>query len=164
MITRSTPSVLRYTTRRLIIHRRPFHVTSTLASAKVDWDKIHAIFERMMWLDVVEINLLNHEIQRRLGLNIELGAVKDTKGAASKEVTAAVEEAKTTVDLKLVSYDEKAKIKVIKEVRAITGLGLKEAKEMVEGAPKVVKKELKPQEAEELKKKLEDVGAQIELS
>jgi large subunit ribosomal protein L7/L12 len=118
----------------------------------------------MMWLDVVEVNMLNHEIQRRLGLNIEFGSVKDTKSAASKEVTAAVEEAKTTVDLKLVSYDEKAKIKVIKEVRAITGLGLKEAKEMVEGAPKVVKKELKPEEAEELKKKLEEVGAQIELS
>ena len=66
-------------------------------------------------------------------------------------------------DLKLVGFDAKAKIKVIKEVRAIAGLGLKEAKELVEGAPKVVKKDIKKEEAEELQKKLEEVGATIEV-
>ena len=73
------------------------------------------------------------------------------------------EEAKSTVDLKLAGFDAKAKIKVIKEIRAITGLGLKEAKELVESAPKVVQKGMKPEEAEELKKKLEEIGATIEL-
>ena len=65
--------------------------------------------------------------------------------------------------MKLTGFDAKAKIKVIKEVRAIAGLGLKEAKELVEGAPKIIKKDLKPEEAEELKKKLEEVGATIEI-
>ena len=73
------------------------------------------------------------------------------------------EEAKTAFDLKLVGFDAKAKIKVIKEVRSIAGLGLKEAKELVESAPKVLMKELKPEQAEELKKQLEEIGAQIEL-
>jgi large subunit ribosomal protein L7/L12 len=83
------------------------------------------------------------------------------EGEEGKE-EAAVEE-KTLFDLKLVGFDAKAKIKVIKEVRAIGGLGLKEAKELVEGAPKVIKKDIKKEEAEELQKKLEEVGATIEV-
>ena len=59
--------------------------------------------------------------------------------------------------------DAKSKIKVIKEIRAITGLGLKEAKELVEGAPKVLKKDIKMAEAEELKAKLEEAGAVVEI-
>ena len=70
---------------------------------------------------------------------------------------------KTTFDLKLVGFDAAAKIKVIKEIRAIANLGLKEAKEMVESAPKVIQKDLKPEQAQELKAKLEEIGAQIEL-
>jgi large subunit ribosomal protein L7/L12 len=73
-------------------------------------------------------------------------------------------QAKTAVDLRLISFDDKAKIKVIKEVRAMTNLGLKEAKELVEGAPTVIKRQIKPEEAEELKAKLVEVGAQIEIS
>lgn len=69
----------------------------------------------------------------------------------------------TVVDLKLTSYDAAAKIKVIKEIRSIAGLGLKEAKDLVESAPKIIQKGLKPEDAEILKKKLEDVGAVIEL-
>jgi large subunit ribosomal protein L7/L12 len=66
--------------------------------------------------------------------------------------------------LKLVGFDAASKIKVIKEIRAmIAGLGLKEAKEMVESAPKVIQKDLKPEQAQELKAKLEEIGAQIEL-
>lgn len=84
------------------------------------------------------------------------------KGGAAAEA-APVEEAKTTVDLKLAGFDAKAKIKVIKEVRSIAGLGLKEAKELVEAAPKVIQKGLKPEQAEELKAALEAVGAEIEL-
>ena len=86
---------------------------------------------------------------------------KAASGGGSAEAEAAEE--KTIYDLKLVGFDAKAKIKVIKEVRTIAGLGLKEAKDMVEGAPKVVQKELKQEKAEELKAQLEAVGAQVEL-
>jgi large subunit ribosomal protein L7/L12 len=84
-------------------------------------------------------------------------------GGEAAEAAVAQEEKKSTVDVKLAAFDAKSKIKVIKEVRAIAGLGLKEAKELVESAPKVIMKEMKPEEAEELKKKLEELGATIEL-
>ena len=66
--------------------------------------------------------------------------------------------------MKLAKFDAATKIKLIKEVRAITGLGLKEAKELVENAPSDVKADVKKEEAEEMKKKLEEVGATIELA
>jgi large subunit ribosomal protein L7/L12 len=66
-------------------------------------------------------------------------------------------------DLKLAAVDAKAKIKIIKEVRTITGLGLKEAKELVEKAPVVIKEGLPKDEAAELLKTLKDVGADVEL-
>lgn len=72
-------------------------------------------------------------------------------------------EEKTQFDVKLASFDAKSKIKVIKEVRAITGLGLKEAKELVEGAPSVLKKDVKKEEAEALIAQLKEVGAVVEL-
>ena len=87
-------------------------------------------------------------------------------GVVEEDVEAEEEvvEEKTLFDLKLTGFDAKAKIKVIKEVRAIAALGLKEAKELVEGAPAVIKKDIKKEEAEELQKKLEEVGATIEIS
>ena len=87
-------------------------------------------------------------------------------GGASGGAAPAAEEAKeekTAFDVKLASFDAKSKIKVIKEVRAITGLGLKEAKELVEGAPSTVKKGVKKEEADELVEKLKAVGAVVEL-
>lgn len=75
----------------------------------------------------------------------------------------AATEEKTTVDLKLTGFDDKAKIKVIKEIRAIAGLGLKESKELVEAAPSIIQKDIKPEAAEELKAKLEELGATVEL-
>ena len=83
-------------------------------------------------------------------------------GGADAGAAEAVEE-KTLFDVKLVGFDAKAKIKVIKEVRAIAGLGLKEAKELVESAPKVIQKDLKQDKADELKATLEGIGAQIEI-
>ena len=74
-----------------------------------------------------------------------------------------VDTAPKTVDLKLIGFDEKSKIKVIKEIRSISALGLKEAKELVESAPKIIQKSMKPEAAEELKAKLEAAGAQVEL-
>jgi large subunit ribosomal protein L7/L12 len=82
--------------------------------------------------------------------------------AGPAAAAAPVEEAKTTFDVVLKAAGDK-KINVIKEVRAATGLGLKEAKDMVEGAPKVIKEGLTKEEAEKLKKTLEDQGASVEL-
>ncbi len=75
---------------------------------------------------------------------------------------AAAEEEKTEFDVVLSSIGSK-KIQVIKEVRAVTSLGLKEAKDLVEAAPKTVKEGVKKEEAEEIKKKLEEAGAQVEI-
>ena len=80
---------------------------------------------------------------------------------------AAEEEAepeKTSFDVKLVKFDASSKIKVIKEVRAVAGLGLKEAKEAVEKVPFVVKSDLTKEEAEELAEKLKKVGGEVELA
>ncbi|MEL7529154.1 MAG: 50S ribosomal protein L7/L12, partial [Pseudomonadota bacterium] len=87
-------------------------------------------------------------------------AVAAAGGAAGGEAAAAEE--KTEFDVVLAAAGDK-KINVIKEVRAITGLGLKEAKELVESAPKAVKEGVSKDEAEELKKKLEEAGASVEL-
>jgi large subunit ribosomal protein L7/L12 len=82
--------------------------------------------------------------------------------AAAPAATAVVEEAKTSFDVVLKAAGDK-KIQVIKEVRTATGLGLKEAKDLVEGAPKTIKEALPKEEAEKLKKTLEDQGATVEL-
>eukprot|EP00547_Thalassionema_nitzschioides_P015100 CAMPEP_0194243942 /NCGR_PEP_ID=MMETSP0158-20130606/9780_1 /TAXON_ID=33649 /ORGANISM="Thalassionema nitzschioides, Strain L26-B" /LENGTH=107 /DNA_ID=CAMNT_0038979269 /DNA_START=192 /DNA_END=513 /DNA_ORIENTATION=- len=106
--------------------------------------------------------MLNVEVQKRLGMDM---AFRDAPSASAGGAAPAEEVVeKTTVDLKLVGFDAKSKIKVIKEVRSIAGLGLKEAKEMVESAPSLVKKDLKPEEADELKAKLEELGATVEVS
>jgi large subunit ribosomal protein L7/L12 len=91
------------------------------------------------------------------------GGGGDEGGDEGGEEEAAAPAEKKAFDIKLVSFDDKAKIKVIKEVRAVAGLGLKEAKEMVESAPKIVMKDISKDQAEELKKKLEEVGAVIEV-
>ena len=82
--------------------------------------------------------------------------------AVAAPVAAAVEEGPSSVNVVLASAGAN-KIAVLKEVRAITGLGLKEAKELVDGAPKAIKEGIKKDEAEELKKKLEEVGATVEI-
>lgn len=139
--------------------------------------KVDAIFHKVLWLDLFETSMLNELISQRLGLtmnpkqrralqkHMDARAMGHKSGGGEKEASteAAGDEAPKTVDLKLASFDAKTKIKVIKEVRAMLGLGLKEAKELVESAPKVLQKELKPEEAEEMKKKLEAIGATIEL-
>lgn len=84
-------------------------------------------------------------------------------GAAPAAAAEEPKEEKTQFDVKLASFDAKSKIKIIKEVRAITGLGLKEAKELVEGAPSVLKKDVKKDEADEIINKLKEVGAVVEL-
>lgn len=84
--------------------------------------------------------------------------------APAAEEVKEVEAEKTHFDIELTKFDASAKIKIIKEVRAMFGLGLKEAKEMVEGAPVWIKKEVKKEEAEELAEKLKALGAEIRLA
>ena len=93
---------------------------------------------------------------------IEAAAGGGVMMAGPAAAAAPVEEAKTTFDVVLKAAGDK-KINVIKEVRAATGLGLKEAKDMVEAAPKVIKEGLTKEDAEKLKKTLEEQGATVEL-
>jgi large subunit ribosomal protein L7/L12 len=110
-------------------------------------------------LTVLEAAELSKLLEEKWGVSAAAPvAVAAAGGAAGGEA----EEAKTDFDVILVEIGEK-KINVIKEVRAITGLGLKEAKDLVEGAPKPVKEGVPKDEAEEIKKKLEDAGAKAEL-
>lgn len=131
---------------------------------------IHELAHQIVHLNLLELKELTEKIADHYGFDDEMmaaqyggggGAVQGAAGAAG--AAEEVAEEKTIFDLKLVGFDAKAKIKVIKEVRSIAGLGLKEAKELVEGAPKVVQKDLKQDKAEELKEKLEAVGAQVEI-
>eukprot|EP00980_Cylindrotheca_fusiformis_P003663 scaffold818_cov136-Cylindrotheca_fusiformis.AAC.29 len=129
--------------------------------------KVESLYDKIVTLPEEEVNILGAMVIQLLGRKIfpgEFGGA-GTVAAQGQEagVVEEVQEAKTIFDLKLVGYDAKAKIKVIKEVRAMAGLGLKEAKELVEAAPKVVQKDLKADKAEELKAQLEAVGAQVEV-
>ena len=122
---------------------------------------LHELADEIVGMSMLEVKELVDRITDHFG--IEEGDDDDfVEGDAGPAEEEAVEE-KTAFDLKLAGFDAKSKIKVIKEVRAMTGLGLKEAKELVEGAPKTVKKEIKMEEAEELKAKLEAVGATVEI-
>ena len=134
--------------------------------SEASMQKVDALFQRIIWLDMVEIHLLTKLVEDKLGLTAG-GSDLSEGQQASKLAQAGTEEEQAEENLlkevKLIGFDAKSKIKVIKEVRAIAELGLKEAKEMVESAPKVIQKDLKPEMAEELKARLEAVGAQVEI-
>lgn len=107
-------------------------------------------------LSVLELNDLVKACEEEFGVSAAAGVVVAAAGPAE-----AVEE-KTEFDVELTEIGAE-KVKVIKVVREITGLGLKEAKDMVEGAPKVVKESATKAEADDLKKKLEEAGAKVTL-
>jgi len=109
---------------------------------------------------MLEISDLVKEIEEKFGVSAAAPVAVAAVGGAAPGAEAAEE--KTSFDVILASFGEK-KIQVIKEVRAITGLGLKEAKELVEGAPKAVKEGVTKEEADEVKEKLEAVGATVEI-
>ena len=112
-------------------------------------------------LTVMEAADLSKLLEEKWGVTAAAPvAVAAAPGAANADAGGAEE--KDEFDIILASVGDK-KINVIKEVRTITGLGLKEAKELVEGAPKAVKEGAKKDEAEEIKKKLEEAGATVEL-
>ena len=118
------------------------------------------VIEFISNMSVLEMSDLVKEMEEKFGVSAAAAAVA-APAAASGDAAAPAEE-KTEFDVILTSIGEK-KINVIKEVRAITGLGLKEAKEAVESAPKAVKEGVPKEEAEEIKKKLEEAGASVEI-
>ncbi len=117
------------------------------------------LVEDLSELTVLEAAELSKMLEEKWG--VSAAAPVAAAAAGGGEVAAAAEE-KDEFDVILASIGDK-KINVIKEVRAITGLGLKEAKDLVESAPKALKEGASKDEAEEMKKKLEDVGATVEL-
>lgn len=114
-------------------------------------------------MSVLELSELVKELEDKFGVSAAAPAmVMPAAGAAAAGATAPAEEEKTEFDVVLVEHGAN-KIAVIKAVREITGLGLKEAKDLVDGAPKTVKEAAPKEEAEEMKKKLEEAGAKVEL-
>ena len=120
-------------------------------------EKITAMIEEVKALTVLELSELVKALEEEFGVSAAAMAAPAAGGAAAPAA-----EEKTEFDVILADVGSE-KIKVIKAVREITGLGLAEAKGVVEAAPKAIKEGVSKDEAEELKKKLEDVGAKVEL-
>lgn len=121
---------------------------------------LEKIVEDLSKLTVMEAAELSKLLEEKWGVSAAAPVAVAAAGAPGAEAEAAEEQ--TEFDVILAATGDK-KINVIKEVRAITGLGLKEAKDLVEAAPKAVKEAVGKDEAEEIKKKLEDAGATVEL-
>lgn len=120
-------------------------------------EKVLNLVEEVKTLTVLELNDLVKALEEEFGVSAAAMAVAAPAGGA-----AAAAEEKTEFDVVLVSFGD-AKMNVIKAVKDICGLGLKEAKEVVESAPKTLKEAVAKAEAEELKTKLEEAGAKVEL-
>ena len=112
-------------------------------------------------MTVLELSELVKELEAKFGVSAAAPVAMVAASAGGAAPAAAAEE-KTEFDVILTSFGAE-KIQVIKEIRAITGLGLKEAKDLVEGVPKPVKEGIAKAEADEIKKKLEAVGATVEI-
>jgi large subunit ribosomal protein L7/L12 len=130
--------------------------------------KIQALVDQISGLTLLEASELTDALKEKLGISgaMMMPAGGGGGGGAAPAAAAEAEEAapeKLIFTIKLAKFDAATKIKLIKEVRSITGLGLKEAKELVEKAPSDVKVDVKKEEAEEIKKKLEEVGGTVEL-
>ncbi|MCB9948639.1 MAG: 50S ribosomal protein L7/L12 [Rhodospirillaceae bacterium] len=125
---------------------------------------LNQLVDQLSSLTVLEAAELSKMLEEKWGVSAAAAAPMMMAGMAAPAASeaAAPEEEKTEFDVILTGSGDK-KINVIKEVRAITGLGLKEAKDLVEGAPKPVKEGVNKDEAEQLKKKLEEAGATVEV-
>ena len=119
-------------------------------------EKFKDIIEKVEKLSVLELSELVKALEEKFGVSASAMAV------AAPGVGGAVAEAKSTVSVVLKAGGDQ-KVNVIKLIKEITGLGLKESKDLVEGVPKVVRADLKVEDAEEMKKKLEGAGATVEL-
>ena len=120
-------------------------------------EKIAAMIEEIKALTVLELSELVHAVEEEFGVSAAAAVA-----VAGPAAAAPAAEEKTEFDVILAEAGAE-KIKVIKAVREITGLGLAEAKALVDGAPKTLKEAAAKEEAEEIKKKLEEVGAKVEL-
>ena len=120
-------------------------------------EKITAMIEEVKTLTVLELAELVHALEEEFGVSAAAAAV-----AAPAAGAAAAEEEKTEFDVVLKAAGAN-KIAVIKVVRALTGLGLKEAKEMVDGAPKTLKEAVSKDEAEKIAAELKEAGAEVEI-
>ncbi|MFA6600078.1 MAG: 50S ribosomal protein L7/L12 [Candidatus Omnitrophota bacterium] len=127
-------------------------------------EKLQGVIKTIEELSVLELAELVKALEEKFGVSAAAAvavAAPAGGGAAGGGAAAAVEE-KTAFDVILTSAGDK-KIQVIKEIRTVTSLGLKEAKDLVEGAPKKVKEGVTKEEAEKIKKLLEDQGAKVEI-
>lgn len=120
-------------------------------------EKITSILDSIKELNVIELNELVETIEEEFGVSAAAVAV-----AAPGAAGGAAEEEQTEFTATMTDFGD-SKIKVIKVVREITGLGLKEAKELVDGVPSVIKEDVEKEEAEDIKAKLEEVGAKVEI-
>ena len=120
-------------------------------------EKVTAMIEEIKGLTVLELSELVHALEEEFGVSAVAAAAPAAAGAA-----AAAEEEKTEFDVILAEAGA-TKMQVIKLVKEITGLGLKEAKAIVDGAPKAVKEGVSKEEAESIKAQLEEAGAEVEL-
>lgn len=133
-------------------------------AAVKEWNKdIKALGDKIVALTLMQAKELGDYLKEEYGIEPAGGGVVVAAAAGGAGGEAAVAEEKTSFTVVLKAAGDK-KIQVIKEVRALTGLGLKEAKDLVEGAPKPVKEGLSKDEAEAAKKKLEEAGGTVELT
>ena len=155
---------------RFFSNTAPAQTEGDVEAAELSSAKLQGLYDRVVTLPEEEVNILGAMVLQILGRTIFPGQFGTPGGAGGAMVEGAGAEAaeeeveeKTAFDVKLLGFDAKSKIKVIKEVRAVAGLGLKEAKELVESAPKVITKDMKKEAADELKEKFEALGAEIEI-
>lgn len=123
-------------------------------------EKFESIVSKISEMSVLDLSELVKILEKKFGVSSAAPMMMAAGAAGASDVAAAEE--KTSFDVELTSAGA-AKIAVIKAVREVTSLGLKEAKDLVEGAPKIVKEGVKKEEAETIKKKLEEAGASVTL-
>ena len=129
--------------------------------AKADITK-EDVIEFIAGMSVLDLSELIKEMEEKFGVSAAAPVAMMAAGPGDAAGGGAAAEEKTEFDVILTAHGDK-KIQVIKEVRAITGLGLKDAKELVDGAPKPVKEGVAKEEAEKIKAQLEEAGAQVEI-
>ncbi|MDX2499199.1 MAG: 50S ribosomal protein L7/L12 [Deltaproteobacteria bacterium] len=130
-----------------------------MANAEITKEDVIEFIANMSVLDLSE---LIKEMEEKFGVSAAAPVAMMAAGPGDAAGGADAAEEQTEFDVILVAYGDK-KIQVIKEVRALTGLGLKDAKELVDGAPKPVKEGIAKEEAEKVKTQLEEAGAQVEV-
>ena len=142
-------------------HKTPAFAGVTIEEGNIMAD-LNALVDQLSELTVLEAAELSKLLEEKWGVSAAAAVAVAAPGAGGGAGAAPAEEAKDEFDV-ILTGDGGKKINVIKEVRAITGLGLTEAKTLVESAPKAVKEGVNKDEAEKIKKQLEEAGATVEL-